>query len=36
MKRTEVVTLKFAVSLIKYGVEGMLCWSWQHTVDRLV
>jgi len=26
MKRTEVVN-NFSVSLIKYGLEGMFCWS---------
>jgi len=24
------------VRLIKYILEGMLCWSGQHTIDRLV
>jgi len=28
-KRTDVVTLKFCSELDKYGLEGMLCSSWQ-------
>ena len=24
------------MSLINYGLEGMLCWSWQETIGRLV
>jgi len=27
MERTELVTLNFAMSLIKYGLQDMLCWS---------
>jgi len=36
MKWTEVVPLKFCSELINYGLEGMLCWSWQETIDSLV
>jgi len=36
MKSTEVVPLNFAVSLIKYDLEGLVCWSQQETTDRLV
>ena len=36
MKGTDVVSLNFAVSLIKYGLEDEHCWSWQETIDKLV